>query len=173
MNNKFFFTIIILFLLLIFVGGCTSSNHDEENHYRFDGIDSVLRKRGGNLCAKLIYIDSTDFKEYYCMLFTYFEENNMKLDSIDFYVLSEKDNDKNINLNLYENFESNKAYCLGFFEVDTIISAKLSHPLDRGGGEIILIRNIPFWSDGKFVAKVYFSNDIMDKYVLKDKRKTQ
>jgi hypothetical protein len=169
--------IIIKFIILIFpVGllfnGCASSKQEVKNHYKFNVIDSVLEKNNGNICFEISNIDSYSIDKYNVLHCNYcVKENNEIVDSIYFFILSEKEKDSTINLELYEKLNNYEKYCLNLFTVDTLIKTgaryrgyNVGFAYDDGSGN-----SISFWKNERIVAKVYFCKDIKDKYILKNR----
>jgi hypothetical protein len=148
---------IIIKVLFIFLGimitGCSSSNYD------------------GNRYVKFIHLDTNTFVDYYRMVFNPNINNLNENDTCVLYLISKKEKNDSIDLFKYESLVENNIYCINLFSLDTPISAEMKRLNDRGGGVRLYIEDELFWDNGKIVAKVYFSNDIKGKYILKGKRK--
>jgi hypothetical protein len=161
---------MLVFSISLLFNGCASSKLEVKNHFRFEVIDSVLKKNNGNICFVLSNIDSYSIDKYNVLHCHYCEkENNKIIDSIYFFILSEKEKDSTIDLELYEKLSNSEKYCLNIFTVDTLIKTgakfrgyNVGFAYDDGSGN-----TISFWRNERIVAKVYFCNDIKDKYILK------
>jgi hypothetical protein len=140
--------IILLYSTEIFIG-CSSSLHEGETCIRLRGIDSVT------------YI------EYYAL---WFPNSYSVFDTSGYYVFTNKNDNDNINLKEYELIRKGKTYCLNLFTVDSLVSASLLNNRSGNNVKIIVEPNLILYDKGKIMIKVYFSNDLKGKYVLKGKR---
>jgi hypothetical protein len=140
--------IVLIFMVLfscVFILGCSSSLKE------------------GNTCIRLRHIDSVTYKEYYALWFPNSYNSN---DTSGYYLLSKKSDNKNIDMEKYALLRKGETYCLKIFTVDSLVNATLN-----SRGDIIIIDpNTILYKNGKIMIKVYFSNDIKGKYVLKCKK---
>jgi hypothetical protein len=169
MRYKIILSIFILLSICTFFEGCASSKQEEKNHFRFEVIDSALNKHNGNLCFELRNIDYKMFDKYIVLHCDYFvNKNNKIIDTVYFFILSEKDEDSTIDLKLYEKLNNSEKYCINLFTIDTL---KRTDARIRGDAGFYYDDNdgcsILFWRDGKIVSKVYFSNGIKNIYIKK------
>ena len=158
-----------LFSLCVFFGGCASSKEEIKNHFRFEIIDSVLKKNDGKICFELSNIDYKMFDKYYVFHCDYFvNKNNKIIDTVYFFILSEKDKDSTIDLKLYEKLNNSEKY---YINLSTMDSLKRTDAGIRGDAGFSYEDNdgcsILFWRDGRIVSKVYFSNEIKNIYIKK------
>jgi hypothetical protein len=168
MRNKINISISLLFLISVLFGGCASSKQEEKNQFRFEVIDSVLKKNNGNICFEIFHIDSKSFDKYYVIDCNYYiNKNNKIIDTVFFFILSEKENDVIIDINDYEKLFEEENYCLKLFSIDTLMTTTIN--ITTYNPTLILDPNLVFYENGKIVAKVYFCKDIKDKYVLKNR----
>lgn len=142
--------VICNLLFIIILEGCSSSNQKIEAD------------------IKLYALDSNTFKKYYDL---WFPNSYSKSDTIGFHVLTEKTDDNNIDINKYEPIKVGETYILKLCEVDSLVSAKLNPTGIGDRVRIVLDPNILFWENGKIMIKVYSSNALKGKYVLREKRK--
>jgi hypothetical protein len=158
------------FVLLIF-NGCSSYNCKDEKC-----ISSDIRLVNNNVrddCFVLDGIDTLFLEEYYCLWFISDENNYKKGDTNAFCVLSDKNLDSNIDLNMYERLNEGELYCINLNKMDSSIKVTLGPGSPLGNSFKILIDDKVFYDYGKIVAEVFFSNDIVGKYILKEKRKSR
>jgi hypothetical protein len=163
--------IIVRFILLIFpVGllfnGCASSKQEVKNHYKFNVIDSVLEKNNGVIFARLAGINTNEFIDYNILSFDYIIQEKDFNDTLYFFVISQKN--IVIDTNYYISLIKGKSYDLYLEKIDTLIEARVTRSLDRGGGETRIIDpDLIYWENGKFMIKLYISKDINDVFIRK------
>ncbi|MFA5403893.1 MAG: hypothetical protein WC358_03055 [Ignavibacteria bacterium] len=165
--KKIFYNIVIIFSpLFVLIDGCSSSNLEYKNHYRFNVIDSVLRKSNGKIYARLAGINKNEFIDYNILSFDYIiQEKNFK-DTLYFFVISPKN--IVIDTNYYISLIKGKSYDLYLEKIDTLIEARVTRSYDRGGGETRIIDpDLIYWENGKFMIKLYISKDINDVFIRK------
>ncbi|MCE1165843.1 MAG: hypothetical protein LWX07_10630 [Bacteroidetes bacterium] len=142
------FVFYVLFVLAI--AGCSSSKQSNEYVIRLYGIDSTL------------------FVNYYKL---WFPSNYSDADTSGFIVLSGKNANGDTDLRDYELMNVGDTYGIKLFTVDSLVSAKLLRLNFIGDLDSYIIDpGIVFWRKGKIMVKVYFSQDLKGRYVLKGKR---
>lgn len=161
--HKIIISFIILINSVLFIAGCSTSEPEVKNPFRFDIIDSVLRKNDGIINAELHSYFSTDCKKYNIFNFDYFLKEKNNKDTIIFFVLSRKENFSDTAD--YKRMERRKSYDLNLIKIDTPITAKLK--INMQGDHIVLMLepDLKFWKDGKIISTMYFSNEIKDIYI--------
>lgn len=157
---------MLVFSISFLFNGCTSSKQEVKSHYRFEIIDSVLKKNKGNICARLTGINTNEFIDYNILSFDYnIQENDFK-DTLYFFVISKKN--IIVDTNDYKNLIKGKTYSLFLEKIDTLIKARVTRSFDRGGGEKrMLDPDLMYWENGKFMVKLYISKDINDVFIRK------
>jgi len=163
-----------LFLMLIVIAhylGCSSSNITHRGFDKKNPIDSLLLLHDNNICVKLENIDSTMCREYNVLAFRYIDSAAIRLDTLAFFLLTEKKSLHGATLGDYEKLMIHYDYCFNVIGVDTLVTAHCHNKSRSTNFEIsIAPGDILFWSNEKFRIKMYTSSDIVGLYIKKGKK---
>lgn len=150
----FFFLISVVYFCITFIG-CTSSYREKE------------------VCSRLIQLDTSLIKEYNAFLFS----NKYSIgDTNVYFVITRKNIYDKVCLKNYELIKNGNDYCFTLYSVDypidanIIINSKINIRGQKYIQEVSIGSYVLVWEDGKIISKVYFSDDLKEKYILKGRR---
>ncbi len=162
-----------LFLMVIIITlhfGCSSSIISTRG-FEKNPIDSLFSLHDNNICAKLENIDSTMCREYNVLAFRYIDSATIRLDTLAFFLLTEKKSLHGATLGDYEKLMIHYDYCFNVIGVDTLVPAHCYNKSRFTNFEIsIAPGDILFWSNEKFRIKMYTSSDIVGLLIKKGKK---